>query len=163
MKVGRRKGRLRLRLEPVEVALLQSLFDQLEAVLDGDDATDGTDGDGADAIRRRLVPDGYRDDPKAAAEFRRLTEDTLRAERDERIAACRDELDDSGDVDITDPDVARRWIQVLNDLRLAFGTRLGVTEDDRPYVDPDDPDAELRAVYHWLSAVQDSVVSELMG
>jgi len=30
-------------------------------------------------------------------------------------------------------------------------------------VDPDDPDAELRAIYHWLSAVQDSVVSELMG
>ena len=157
MKVGRRKGRLRLRLEPVEVALLQSLLDELEAVLDG------PDGDGAEAIRGRLVPDGYRDDPESAAEFRQLTADTLRAERDERIGACRAELARSGDVDITDPDAARRWIQVLNDLRLAFGTRLGVTEDERPELDPDDPDAELRAVYHWLSAVQDSVVSELMG
>ena len=157
MKVGRRKGRLRLRLEPVEVQLLHSLFAQLEAVLDG------PDGDGAEAIRGRLVPDGYRDDPKAADEFRRLTADTLRAERDERLAACRAELAGGGEVDITDPDAARRWIQVLNDLRLAFGTRLGVTEDDRPYLDPDDPDAELRAIYHWLSAVQDSVVSELIG
>ena len=157
MKVGRRKGRLRLRLEPVEVELLQTLFQQLEAVLDG------PDGDGAEAIRDRLVPDGYRDDEEAAAEFRGLTADTLRTERDERIAACRAELTEGGEVDISDPDAARRWIQVLNDLRLAFGTRLGVTEDDRPYVDPDDPDAELRAIYHWLSAVQDSVVSELMG
>jgi hypothetical protein len=155
VKVGRRKGRLRLRLEPVEVALLQSLFDQLEAVLDG--------ADGADAIRRRLMPDGYRDDPDAAAEFRQLTADTLRSERDERLTACRAELAAGGEVDITDPDAGRRWIQVLNDLRLAFGTRLGVTEDDRPYVDPEDPDAELRAIYHWLSAVQDSVVSELMS
>ena len=155
MKVGRRKGRLRLRLEPVEVQLLQSLFDQLESVLDG--------ADGSDAIRRRLVPDGYRDDPEAADEFRRMTSDTLRSERDERLAACRAELETSGEVDITDADTARRWIQVLNDLRLAFGTRLGVTEDESPYLDPDDPDAELRAVYHWLSAVQDSVVSELMG
>jgi Domain of unknown function (DUF2017) len=156
VKVGRRKGRLRLRLEPVEVALLQSLFDQLEAVLDGSD-------DGAEPIRRRLVPDGYRDDAAAAAEFRQLTADTLRSERDERIAACRAELAASGEVDLTDPDTARRWIQVLNDLRLAFGTRLGVTEDDGPHLDPDDPDAELRAIYHWLSAVQDSVVSELIG
>jgi hypothetical protein len=162
VKVGRRKGRLTLRLEPVEVELLESLFDQLEALLDG------PDGDGAEAIRRRLVPDGYRDDPGAAAEFRRLTADTLRAERDERIGACRAELArtqpaQGGEVDLTDPDTARRWIQVLNDLRLAFGTRLGVTEQDSPYVDPDDPDADLRSVYHWLSAVQDSVVSELMG
>jgi hypothetical protein len=128
-------------------------------VLDGEDGS----GDGADAIRRRLAPDGYRDDPDAADEFRRMTADTLRTERDERIAACQAELATSGEVDITDPDTSRRWIQVLNDLRLAFGTRLGVTEDDGPDLDPDDPDVELRAIYHWLSAVQDSVVSELMG
>ena len=157
MRVNRRHGRLRLQLEPVEVALLQSLLDQLEAVLDG--AAD----DGAEEIRARLVPAAYRDDPEAAQEFHRLTADALRSERDERIAAFRAELASSEAVDITDPDHARRWIQVLNDLRLAIGTRLGVTEDDPPDFDPDEAGAELRAVYHWLTAVQDAVVVELMG
>ena len=157
MKISRRHGRLRLRLEPVEVDLLGSLFDQLEAVLDG---TDG--GREGDDVRRRLVPDAYPDDPAAEAEYRTLTETTLGQERDERIAACRAELTAGGEVDLTEPDVGRRWIQVLNDLRLAIGTRLGVTEEDDRDFDPFDPDAQLRAVYHWLTAVQDAVVVELM-
>ncbi len=157
MKVNRRSGRLRLRFEPVEVTLLESLLDQLDAVLDG------SDGDGAEGIRTRLSPAAYQDDPAAEAEFRDLTADALRGERDERIGACRAELAQRNDVDITDPEAARRWIQVLNDLRLAFGTRLGVTEQDSPRIDPDDPEGELRAVYQWLTAVQDSVVVELMG
>ena len=157
MKISRRHGRLRLRLEPVEVDLLGSLFDQLGAVLDG---TDG--GREGDDVRRRLVPDAYQDDPAAEAEYRTLTETTLRQERDERIAACRAELATGGEVDLTDPDAGRRWIQVLNDLRLAIGTRLGVTEDDDHDIDPFDPDVQLRAVYHWLTAVQDAVVVELM-
>ena len=157
MRISRRHGRLRIRLEPLEVSLLQSLLDQLESVLDG------PSGDGAEEIRARLNPSAYPDDREADEEYRRLTADTLRGERDERIGACRDELARTSDVDITDPEVGRRWIQVLNDLRLAFGTRIGVTEDDSPRVDPDDPDGELRAIYHWLTAVQDSVVVELMG
>ena len=157
MKVNRRHGRLRLHLQPVEVTLLQSLLEQLAAVLDG------PAGDGAEGIRARLEPSAYPDDPAAASEFRRLTANALRGERDGRIEACRAELEAGEPVDITDPDVARRWIQVLNDLRLAFGTRLGVTEDDHHDFDPDEPDAELRAVYHWLTAVQDTVVTHLMG
>ena len=156
MRVSRRHGRLRLRLEPVEVDLLEALLDQLESVLDGDD------GDGAEDIRDRLFPAAYPDDPDAADEFRALTAETLRGDRDERIAACRAELAAGGDVDLSPPDTAQRWIQVLNDLRLAFGTRLGVTEDDPPAFDPDAHDADLRAVYHWLTEVQDSVVGELM-
>lgn len=156
MKVSRRRGRLRLLLEPVEVDLVTALFEQLQAVLDG------PAGDGAEDIRDRLSPDAYADDPGAAAEFRELTETTLRTERQERIDACRADLAGGGDLDLTDPDAARRWIQVLNDLRLAFGTRIGVTEGDAQAFDPDAPDADLRAVYHWLTEAQDLVVSELM-
>jgi Domain of unknown function (DUF2017) len=157
VRVLRRRGHLTLRLERVEVSLLLSLLDQLENVLDGED------GDGADGIRERLSPAGYPDDREAEREFRELTAQTLRADRDQRIGACRADLGAGGDVDLTDPDAARRWIQVLNDLRLAFGTRLGVSEEDEPTLDPDAEDAELRTVYHWLTAVQDSVVVELMG
>ena len=156
MKLDRKHGKLRLRLEDVEVEVLESLFDQLEAMLDG------TDGDGAEAIRARLSPAAYRDDAKAQAEYERLTARTLRTDRDERLAECRAELEAGTDVDITDPDSARRWLQVLNDLRLALGTRLQVTEDERPAPDLDGPEGELWAVYHWLTAVQDTVVGGLM-
>ncbi len=154
MKVSRRHGRLRLRLEPVEVGLLLSLLDQLEAVID-DEA-------GNDPVRQRLFPSAYPDDPDAAAEYRALTESTLSVERTDRIGACRAELAQGGDVDLSADEVSRRWIQVLNDLRLALGTRLGVTENDRPDFDADAPDAQIRTIYHWLTAVQDSVVAALL-
>jgi hypothetical protein len=153
VKVSRRRGRLRLHLEAPEADLLRRLFDELEAVLDG-----GAD----DAVLRRLNPAAYRDDDRAEADFRELTADALRGARDERIEACRADLARSSDVDLGDPDAGRRWIQVLNDLRLALGTRLGVTEDEHPEIDPHDPAAQPRLVYHWLTAVQDSVVQGLM-
>jgi hypothetical protein len=145
-----------MRLDPVEVELVGSLLDQLEGMLEG------KEGDGADDVRRRLFPSGYLGDAEAEAEFRTLTEAALRDERDERIGACRADLARGGEVDLSAPEVGRRWIQVLNDLRLALGIRLGVSEDDEPRFDPDRPDAQLRAVYHWLTALQDSVVQGLM-
>jgi plasmid stability protein len=141
-----------MRLEPVEAELLRSLLDQLESVLD----------DGEDDVRDRLNPRAYLDDDAAEAEYRTLTESGLRTERDERIAACRADLGAGGDVDLEGPDAGRRWIQVLNDLRLALGTRLGITEDDDPRIDPARADAQMRSVYYWLTAVQDSVVQGLM-
>lgn len=158
MKVTGRHGRLRLQLDSFEVELLSMLFDELDAVLDGEGADD--------EVLRRLNPAGYRDNPEAAADFRALTEASLRTERDDRMATCRADLagltDDAADVDLSDPDAARRWIQVLNDLRLAMGTRLGITEDDDREIDPAAPDGPAREVYYWLTAVQDSVVHGLM-
>jgi hypothetical protein len=75
---------------------------------------------------------------------------------------CRADLAGAGEVELADPDAARRWIQLLNDLRLALGTRLGITEDDDHELDPTDVRAQPRLVYYWLTAVQDSVVQGLM-
>lgn len=155
MKVTRRRGRLRLHLEPVEVELLSNLFDELDAVLDG--AVDPTD-----EVLLRLYPAAYPADAAAEAEYRALTEESLRTDRIDRMAACRADLAGAGEVDLADPDAARRWIQLLNDLRLALGTRLGITEDDDHELDPTDPQTQPRLVYYWLTAVQDSVVQALM-
>lgn len=144
-----------LRLDPEEVQLLSLLFDELTALLSDDDARD-------DDVLQRLNPAAYRDDPDAEAEYRALTESTLRTERDERMAACRADLADGHDVELADPDVARRWLQVLNDVRLALGTRLGVTQDAEPDVDPDHPAAQPWIVYSWLTALQDAVVHILL-
>ncbi|MDT4904507.1 MAG: hypothetical protein QOF92_1259 [Pseudonocardiales bacterium] len=153
MKVSRRHGRLRLRLEPVEVSLLQSLLDELTTVLEDDDT--------ADAVTQRLFPTAYPDDDTAEADYRSITESGLREERLQRVGACAAELAVGADLDLSDEDDGRRWIQVLNDLRLALGTRIGITEDE-PDFDPTDPDAQPRHIYYWLTNVQDSVVTALM-
>ncbi|HEU5267047.1 MAG TPA: DUF2017 family protein [Jatrophihabitans sp.] len=155
MKVSRRKGRLRLQLDRVEVALLSRLLDDLDEVLSGDSSE-------PDTVLARLYPAAYRDDADAEAEFRTLTEAGLRSDRADRIEACRAELAQGGAIDLPDPDAGQRWIKVLNDLRLAAGTRLGITEDDQPDFDPDDPAQGPRVAYYWLTAVQDALVRALM-
>lgn len=154
MKVAGRRGRLRLQLEPAEVELLANLLDQLAALLD--------DADADDEVVQRLNPAAYQDDPRAEDEYRALTADGLRAQRDERIAACRADLGGQGDIELADPEAGERWIQVLNDLRLSLGTRLGVSEADDHDIDPTDPQAQSRLIYYWLTAVQDSIVRGLM-
>jgi hypothetical protein len=152
VKVSARHGRIQLRLEQAEVALLESLLAELTTVL-----TDEAD-DGADPVVARLYPDAYAGDTEAEADFRSLTHESLRTERLDRIASCVSDLEHSRDVDLSDPQAAQRWITTLNDLRLALGTRLGVTEDDYAFT----PDDEPRLIYHWLTAVQDTVVNALM-
>jgi uncharacterized protein DUF2017 len=154
--VGR--GRPRIRFDAAEVALLGQLFDELEGLLDP--AEVGLQSD--EAVQDRLFPAAH-DNASVADEFRGLTEDTLRSERRERIGACRADIADAAEVGLDDPDVVRRWLQVLNDLRLVHGTRLGVSEDDDLDIDPDDPEQIPRLVYHWLSGVQDLVVRSVMN
>lgn len=155
MRVTRRRGHARIQLESVESGLLATLFDDLDGALQTlpDD----------DPVRQRLFPAAYRSDDEAADEFRSLTEESLRDTKAERVAECRAELPDGeGDVDLDD-EAAQRWLTVLTDLRLAIGTRLDVSEDDDPAIDPSDPDAPLRAIYQWLTALQDSLVHAVMG
>jgi hypothetical protein len=150
-----------MRFDPAEVALLRQLFDELEELLDPPDPG-AEDPDREDAVLERLFPAAYTDDVPAANEFRDLTEDTLRSERLERIEACRADVVDGGQFGLDDPDVVRRWLQVINDLRLVHGTRLGVSEDDDPEIDPSDPEQLPRLVYYWLSGLQDLVVRSVM-
>ena len=154
MRVTRRRGHARIRLESVEAGLLANLFDDLDGALQTlpDD----------DPVRQRLFPAGYRADEEAAAEFRSLTEDSLRESKAVRLGECRAELPSGeGDIDLDD-EAGQRWLTVLNDLRLAIGTRLSVSEDDDPDIDPSDPDAQLRAIYQWLTALQDSLVQAVI-
>lgn len=153
MKVRRRGGLLRLRLDSIETGLLARLFEDLLELLSSD-TVDGP-------VQRRLFPSGYRDDEDADLEFRSLTEVTLRTERSERARQCAAELAAAvGELELTG-EAGQRWIQVLNDVRLALGTQLGVTEDE-PDIDPDDPGAAQQAIYYWLTGVQDSIVRALM-
>jgi hypothetical protein len=154
MKLRRRRGVPQVQLDEVETALLGSLLDDLLDAL-------GTLADD-DPVRRRLFPDGYRDDEEAAAEFRSLTEAGLHDDKAARAERCRAELPiGSGELALP-PEAADRWLTVLNDLRLALGTRLGVSQDEPTDIDPADPHAQSWAVYYWLTSLQDALVQTTM-
>jgi hypothetical protein len=155
MRVTRRRGHARIRLEAVESALLTTLLDDLEGALQTLP--------GEDPVRQRLFPAAYPGDDEATEEFRLLTEDSLRDGKAQRLGDCRAELPSGeGEIDL-DEEAAQRWLTVLNDLRLVIGTSLDVSEDDDPAIDPADPDAQLRAIYQWLTALQDSLIHTIMG
>jgi len=60
-----------------------------------------------------------------------------------------------------DPEEAQAWLRVLNDLRLALGTRLELTEDDHDRfrgLDENDPRYPMIVTYDWLTQLQDGLV-----
>ncbi len=117
-----------------------------------------------DPALARLLPDAYRDDPDASSEFRRYTEKDLRAGK---VAAAKTVLDTlpagGGRISLSETE-AQVWLRALNDIRLALGVRLGVTEDvaaEMAWMSSDDPRFGVLAVYDWLSGTQESLVRAL--
>ena len=117
-----------------------------------------------DPVLARLLPDAYRDDPEASGEFRRYTEQGLRSGK---IAAARTVLatlpPKGGRVRLSEPE-AQAWLRALNDVRLALGVHLDVTDDFDDRVDEieaDDPRSAYIEVYHWLAFLQESLVRAL--
>ncbi|MEU5877621.1 DUF2017 domain-containing protein [Spirillospora sp. NPDC047279] len=169
-----RKGVV-LRLEPEEAALVRALMEQLLELLgeppDADDelASLGIAGDAEksdDPVLARLFPDAYRDDGEAAGEFRRYTEIGLRDGKREAAGVVLGTLVGAGGsgpgVDtILDGDQAQAWLRALNDVRLALGTRLDISEEwyeEASRLDPDDPRMAMFAAYDWLTMLQESIV-----
>lgn len=144
---------LRLQFDDEEAAVVRRVFDELRDVV----ADDGT----SSPIRERLFPSAYPGDLDADAEYRSLTETSLRDDRLGRIDACVADLAANTTVELADPDAVRRWLQTLNDLRLAVGTGLGVTEDP-PDIDYSDPANRTWVLYGWLTGVQDALLDAVM-
>ena len=153
-----RGGEIVARLEPAEATILGLLLDQLELLL----AADADDVAG-DAVLTRLLPDGHRADPEIAADYRELTEASLRSGKSDDLAAMRATLPaDGGEVRL-DADQAGSWLRGTNDLRLALGTRLEITEDSEPPDEITGEEDQQLAVYYWLTALQGSLVDALVA
>jgi hypothetical protein len=177
-------------LDEVEIAILRSLAVQLlELIGPGDEPAEGADplaalfAEGpseppADPALARLFPEAYGDQDTelraASAEFRRFTENDLRArKRTDALAVVRtlDALTITGDggavLELTG-DECRNWLGALNDLRLTIGTRLEVSDEDEGeagslYRLPDsDPRKPMVMAYLWLGALQETLVETLM-
>ena len=146
-----RGGGARAVLAAAEASLLRSLVGQVMSLVEPDDlerpgrnedAEDaelaaleamvhgpGADKPPDDPVLARLLPDGYRDDPEAAGEFRRYTEPALRSAKHQAAQEMLDTLPEAGGRIQLTRDQALSWLKALNDVRLALGVRLGVTEE----------------------------------
>lgn len=169
-----RGGGVRLTITPEEAAVVRSLVRQLLELMGGprprgrDDGmpdivlSDNTEAS-EDPVLARLFPDAYRDNGAAAAEFRRYTEAGLRDGKRAAAELVLETLDDGGAVEL-DAEQAQIWLRALNDLRLALGTRLDITEEslDRlRHLDWNDPRHAPYAAYDWLTYLQEDLVRAL--
>ncbi len=116
-----------------------------------------------DPVLARLFPDAYREDRDASAEFRRYTEGGLRETKRAAAETVLRTLGEGGKVYL-DAEQAQSWLRSLNDLRLALGTRLDITEETLEQMrtfDWDDPRNAGYAAYDWLTYLQESLVRAL--
>jgi uncharacterized protein DUF2017 len=113
-------------------------------------------------VLARLLPDFSTDDPDLSAGMRSLHEPELIEAKDAAAVLVLDTLPAvGGRIELT-PEQADNWLTALNDVRLALGTALDVSEDMPEELPLDDPRAAHLGVYHWLTFVQDSLVQARM-
>lgn len=111
-----------------------------------------------DRVLARLLPDFHREDAGLSGGLRSLHEPELLAAKDGVAGVVLDTCPPrGGKVRLTD-EQAHAWLAALNDLRLALGVLLDVTEDMPDELPPDDPRAPHMGVYHWLTWVQESLI-----
>jgi hypothetical protein len=153
-----RGGDVVARLDPAEAGIVGLLLDQLEQLLDAD-----ADDVGGDPVIARLLPEGHRGDPELAADYRDLTEASLRSGKADDLAMVRATLPPEGGEVRLDAEQAGAWLRSTNDLRLAMGTRLEITEDTEPPDEVTGEEDQQLAVYYWLTALQGSLVDALVA
>lgn len=168
-------------MQSLVLQLLELVREEPSQIGSGDDGWavalglgDTAPGRPTDPVILRLFPDAYREDDEAASDFRRFTERGLREAKAASAASVLASLatapgvEEAGSrekirIDL-DGDQSQAWLRTLTDLRLALGTRLGVSEndeDDWDGLDEDDPRRHVHDVYEWLGWVQETLVRVL--
>ncbi|WP_405440333.1 DUF2017 domain-containing protein [Streptomyces avidinii] len=190
-------GGAAIALDEIEISILRSLAVQLleligpgapEPAEDADPLAalfaEGPSEPPSDPALARLFPDAYGApdgagdegvDPKElearSAEFRRFTENDLRArKREDALAVVRslDGLTPAGDgaaVLELSGELPLHWLGALNDLRLTIAARLDITEDDESAVlfrlPDEDPRKPMVMAYLWLGGLQETLIETL--
>jgi hypothetical protein len=146
-----------LKLDAQERDLMHQLLGEMRTLLKADIPR-------VDEVTQRLFPDAF-DDPNESAKFRELVGDELRNAKLAAVDAVDEQLTRCGSGGIAlETETTRGLLAVLTDLRLAIGTRLGVTEEKMQIEpDPSDPEAPALSVLHWLGWIQESVLGEIDG
>jgi hypothetical protein len=150
-------------LEANEVELLRRVPAELQTVLARPPTKD-------DPVYNRLFPSAYLDPTEESAEqeWQELVHPELLRERLAALELVISTLDRAAtkrgrtELELA-PDEVEAWLAVLNDARLALGTRLGVTEEaEAEEIDPKSPEAAAHALYAWLTWLQNDLVETLL-
>ena len=175
-KAGRgARVRLVATLEEQESSVLRGLVTEVTQMLDGRSAETpqdelaeltgmrtGPTTRPEDRVLARLLPDFTSEDRDLAAGLRSLHEPALIEAKRSAAATVLAALPAGGGRVELSPDEADVWLTALNDVRLALGTALDVSEDTPEEFPADDPRSPHLGVYHWLTFVQDSLVQVRM-
>jgi hypothetical protein len=171
MRFTRHQQGVRAEVAAVEAQVLRQLAEELLGIVTAAEASEDPlaalvglpSGDVAtpdDPVLKRLLPDAYRDDEASASDFRRYTDAELRATKRGHATIVLETLPAGDGVLELDRDQADAWLGSLNDMRLALGTSMGVTEDTDPEDYPEDhPARQALEIYGWLGWLQESLLS----
>lgn len=171
-KAGRgSRVRLVATLEEQESSVLRGLVGEVVQMLDGREAESpadelaeltgmrtGPSKRPEDRVLARLLPDFTMEDADLAAGLRSLHEPTLIESKRQAASTVLADLPPRGGRVELSPEQADLWLVALNDVRLALGTALDVSEETPESFPEDDPRGPHLGVYHWLTFVQDSLV-----
>ena len=144
MKAFRRtRDGIRWRSSRNEVRLLRTLAEQLVEMVAPPEAADADDWmivlenefdtaplDRGDPAVRRLFPAAYRDDEAADAEWRSLTEASMRRKKADEARVVLAALEGGGTEVTFGVEAAEAWLRTVNALRLVLGARLGIESAD---------------------------------
>ena len=124
-----------------------------------------------DPALERIFPTANREDEQVAAEFRRLTEDGLRARKTANLTTAITALSGVADqkVSLEQPEALALLI-ALTDVRLVLGERLGLRRDDDVELleeqvsglPRDDPAVYALAVYDFLTWLQETLATAML-
>ena len=125
-----------------------------------------------DPALERLLPTAHRGDEKVAAEFRRLTEHDLRDRKAANLTVAIEALrgTEGDQLELTRKQ-ADAVVVALTDARLVLGERLGLKTDEDALaldqlvatLDPEDPVAYAASFYDFLTWMQESLTTALLG
>lgn len=172
-------GRFSATFEPAEASLLADLVGQVRTLL-----TQRRESTPVDPLAEltglavapstapedpavaRLLPDFHRDDEGLSAAMRMLREPEVLAAKDDAAAVLMHTLPPAGGRVHLDEPTARSWLVAINDIRLVFGVRLDITQDEDPPAsaagDRESPEYAMYLTYRWLSMVQESLTDALL-
>ncbi|MDQ2708102.1 MAG: DUF2017 domain-containing protein [Actinomycetota bacterium] len=158
-------------LDPREAGLLRGLVEQVlgmlterEQAAPKDDLVEltgirtGPSKPPADQVLARLLPDFHREDAELAGALRSVREPELIEAKSAAAGVLLETCPPDGGRIELDVEQADAWLAALNDVRLALGTTLGVTEDMPESPPEDETVAAHLGAYQWLTFVQDALV-----
>nr|MDQ3989993.1 DUF2017 domain-containing protein [Actinomycetota bacterium] len=167
----RRRGHVVAELDPSEATLLRGLVGQVRDMLAARAAespsdelaeltgmTTGPATPPEDRVLARLLPDFSRNDASLSGGMRSLHEPELLAVKDGVAGVVLETCPASGGRVRLTLEQAAAWLSALNDVRLALGTTLEVSDEMPDELPPDDPRASHLPVYHWLTWMQESLI-----